>query len=418
MRTSRDLLNERIASLPSYMKLSPEDVNTIVGSIGNFFKSLVSSFKLLGHTLVLNLNVIRASFSNDRKKIGEAFENFAESRRKYDEETKENLSHFRTFYEMEGIDGLGGFGPKFLTFAANPLLFASTHRSAKLSSADGKKYIPPEISGYQSKLRKSADADTDGPESIDTRKPSARAEKSFPITPRVQRALDFFGYRYSSGLSEQKAAAGVIGQPAPAPAKNAQVVPPEVQREIGKMQSIAQKYVEDEQKRANEILQIVSGRVAIVKKMIEAKNFDELLDAMSGASSAGLKLYDSNIRSVKQKITSDLQKQQKEDPVKFKAAVTELRKQAPDVAESDDLKAAETIMLGASKSQIQGKLINSYDSIFNDASRVMGLPISPQDREGLEKTEIGKRYLAVLDDFNRKLQTGQAALQGAKSKIT
>jgi hypothetical protein len=405
------------------MKLSSEDVDVIVGSIGNFFKSLVSSFKLLGHTLVLNLNVIQASFSNDRKKIGEAFENFAVGRRKYDEETKENLTHFRKFYEMEGIEGLGGFGPKFLTFAANPLLFASTHRSAKLSSPDGEKYIPPEISGYQSKLRRSADAEADGPESIDTgkpstRKPSTRDEKSFPITPRVQRALDFFGYRYSSSLSEQKAAAGVIDQPAPAPTKKAQVVPPEVQREIGKMQSIAQKYVEDEQKRAGEILQIVSGRVAIVKKVIEAKNFDELLDAMSGASSAGLKLYDSNIKSVRQKITSDLQKQQKEDPVKFKAAVAELRKQAPDVAESDDLKAAETIMLGASKSQIQGKLINSYDSIFNDASKVMGLPISPQDRAGLEKTEIGKRYLAVLDDFDRKLQTGQATLQGAKSKIT
>jgi hypothetical protein len=399
------------------MTLSADDMNNIVGSIGSFFKSLVSSFKLLGSTLALNLNVIQASFSNDKKKIGEAFEKFAQKRREYDKETKENLKYFREFYEMDGIDGLGGFGPKFLVFAANPLLYASTRRTDKLYSDEASPYVPPEIKGYYSNIRAGSNAEAESKSEIlaadaaTTKKEKKKSKTRVAITPRVERALNFFGYRYSTGISEQ-----AVPAPAQVPGQAPSQLKPEAQREIQKLGGIAKKYVDDERLRAEEILKIVSGRVAVVKKIAEAKNFDELINSLSQASSAGLKLYDSNIKNVKEKISSELQKQQKEDPEKFKEAVKKMRQQAPGVTETDDLKAAETIMLGAAKSQIQGQLVSAYDSIFNEASRAMGLPISTQDRANLSTTEIGKSYLSMLDDFDRKLQTGQVEIAAAKSK--
>ena len=109
------------ASIPAYMQVSSKDVSEIFGSFKNIFSSIWSSIKLLSNTLALNLKVIAYTAFKDQKRIKEVFSEFATKRAEYNTEMSKNLEYFKKNYSASRLDTLGGWGPGFLAFAANPL---------------------------------------------------------------------------------------------------------------------------------------------------------------------------------------------------------------------------------------------------------------------------------------------------------
>lgn len=370
----RRLISEAIATIPSYMTLDDTQRGNLVGSFANIFKSVFSSLKLLGNTLILNLNVVQAAFTNDQAKIKSAFAKFKEKRADYDEEMRDNLKYFRKFYEGED-EPLGGFGPRVLAFAVNPML-------------------PFMVSG-PSKPQKASDEG----EGEDKTKAKTKTKQTTPAaggyTPRVNNALTFFGYN-ASNLSEQKVpATGAVPE-----------VSPEVRAEVNKIQAIAKKFVDGEKANAQEILKQLGNKPAALKKIVESKNFDELESALKQAESAGLKLYTKNISSVKKSVYDDLQKKQKENPEEFSKAILKLKKEFPDLVAKDDVEFAATVAFGTVKSQIQQQLIALYNQFISSAFEAMKLPVDQQTRSKLSQSRLGVEYLNTLDDFAMKIELG------------
>jgi hypothetical protein len=380
MSTERPvLLTEMLASVPSYMRISPEDLSDIFKSFWNIFKSMWSSLKLLDSLLMLNLRVIGASWKGDKAAIAEAFKIFKGAREKFDKESYENLEYFRKAYSDPSLSNLGGFGPKVLAFAANPLMFISFEKSK-----NGEK------DSYAS--------DSDGSSS------SASKEKTKKrvTTPRLGAALSFFGYEGSS-LNEAAA---------PSPAQS---FSKEDTQNAKKLQSVAQQFVDQEQKHAEEILRTVGGRPAAIKKIAESKSFDELISALSFAKSSGMKVSDADVKKAQASVQQSLSKKQKEAPDEFKKAVKDMRKKAPDIKEPDDLKAMVQFTFGLVKSQIQQQLVSSYNDVFKTSMAAMNLPLDPEVEKNLQKTEIGESYLKVLKNFQSQLESGAAAVKSIKS---
>ena len=141
------------------MQITQEEMETIYGSFFNIFKTMWSSIKLLSSTLALNLKVITYSAFRDKKRINDAFATFAVARAKYDNEMVKNLEYFRKSYSDSRLDTLGGFGPKLLAFAANPLLFFANEKAGKAATVsipdeDDNKRKPKETDKEEREERK------------------------------------------------------------------------------------------------------------------------------------------------------------------------------------------------------------------------------------------------------------------------
>lgn len=372
------LLTERMGSIPSYMTITADDLKGLYESFWNILKSVWSSMKLLDSTLMLNLRVVTASLKGDKKAIAEAFSIFEKSRKKYDEETYKNLEYFRKAYSDPSLDNLGGFGPKVLAFAANPLLFLATESSNRINP------------------------DSERPPSPASRAAAAGSTKR-ATSPRLDAALKFFGYEASS-LNE-------AGAPGSQPAL--QPTPDDVQN-AKKLQDAAGEFVKQEALHAQEILKLVSGRPAAIKKIAESKSFDELIVALNAARSSGMKVSDAGIKKAQSDMEQGLLKQQKEKPGEFQQAVEKMRKQAPEIKETDDLKAMMQFTFGTTKSQIQQQLIGSYNDVVKTSQEAMKLPLDVETEQNLQKTEIGKSYLEVLRNFKNQLETGAAEVRNIK----
>jgi len=370
------LLTERMGSIPSYMSITADDLKGLYESFWNIFKSVWSSMKLLDSTLMLNLRVVTASLKGDKKAIAEAFSIFEISRKKYDEETYKNLEYFRKAYSDPSLDNLGGFGPKVLAFAANPLLFVAAEKSNRINPDSD----PPPPPG----------AAVAGAAAVSTKRATS---------PRLDAAIKFFGYEASS-LNE----AGIPGSPpAPDDIQNAK-----------KLQDAAGEFVKQEALHAQEILKLVSGRPAAIKKIAESKSFDELIAALNAARSSGMKVSDAGIKKAQSDMEQGLLKQQKEKPDEFQQAVEKMRKQAPEIKETDDLKAMMQFTFGTTKSQIQQQLIDSYNDVVKASQEAMKLPLDVETEQNLQKTELGKSYLEVLRNFKNQLETGAAEVRKIK----
>ena len=81
-----------------------------------------------------------------------------------------------------------------------------------------------------------------------------------------------------------------------------------------------------------------------------------------------------------------------------------MRKTAPELAGEEDVQVMIKAAFGAAKSQIQNQLTTSYQQIVNDSNRALRLPIDTKTREMLQKSQLGKQYLAAIDGFQNQIQ--------------
>ena len=370
------------------MTLSIEDMTSIVESFANVFKSILSSVKLLTSTLMLNLKVISASFRKDKEGIKAAYASFETKREKIRGEMDDNLKYFKKFYQDDGVDSLGGFGPKVLVFAASPLLFFTLKSTDKYSEADKKKKAAKELA--------------------DLKNPKEKDPKG--ATQRVKIALDFFEFG-KENISENV----VLPQASISP--NVPNVPKQAIEEAKKLSEIASSYVENERENADKILKNLSGRLAAIKKIIDAKDFESLVSAIDEANRLGMKISNAGMKQAYDKISKELQLQSTNDPEAFKKAVDEMRKKSTELKSLNDLDAANKFVFGLTKSNFQVNLMRSYDDLLLAAKQSMQLPIDDETKENLSKTDIGKKYLSIINNFEVSLETGKKEAETIKKSF-
>lgn len=365
------------------MTLSIEDMTNIVESFANVFKSIWSSLKLLTSTLTLNLKVISASLRRNKEDIKAAYASFETERGKIRDEMDDNLKYFKKFYQDDGVDSLGGFGPKILVFAASPLLFVNLKSTDKYSATSKNKKSTEEL------------ADLKDPKSPKDTKGA---------TPRVKIALDFFEFG-KENISEN------VTLP------QTSSVPKQAVEEARKLSEIASLYVENEKKNADKILENLSDRLAAIKKIIEAKDPESLVSAIDEANRLGMKVSNAGMKQAYDKISKELQLQSTNDPETFKKAVDEMRKKSAELKSLNDLDAANKFVFGLTKSNFQVSLMRSYDDLLLAAKQSMQLPIDDETKENLSKTDIGKKYLSVINNFEISLETGKKEAETIKKSF-
>lgn len=370
------------------MTLSIEDMTSIVESFANVFKSILSSVKLLTSTLMLNLKVISASFRKDKEGIKAAYASFETKREKIRGEMDDNLKYFKKFYQDDGVDSLGGFGPKVLVFAASPLLFLNLKSTDKYSKGDKEKKAAKELEAQKN--------------------PKEKDPKG--ATQRVKIALDFFEFG-KENISEN------VALPQASISPNTQNIPKQAVEEARKLSEIASSYVENERENADKILENLSGRLAAIKKIIDAKDFESLVSAIDEANRLGMKISNAGMKQAYDKISKELQLQSTNDPEAFKKAVDEMRKKSTELKSLNDLDAANKFVFGLTKSNFQVSLMRSYDDLLSAAKQSMQLPIDNETKENLSKTDIGKKYLSVINNFEVSLETGKKEAETIKKSF-
>lgn len=395
------LLSE-VSYYPDYMRFTSDEMSELFDMFWNVIKSVWQSIKLLTATLELNLRVVFGTWTNNRKMIDNAFDQFQAKREKYDVETAKNLKYFKEYYTDAGP------GPKFLAFVANPLLFVGAKiSSATIGRAEGE-YKPYDVDRPIRSTFGITPSEAGATDSSDSsRRTSSRKRTTTPaaprISPRLKRALDFF--EYNASLSES-ATVLVPNQ-----------LPKAMQDEMLKLQSVAKSYVESERENANEILKKIAGISSSVKKLTDAKDFDEIVGALRDAESAGLKVSVNEIVRASKNIRSEFEKQQKEDPDGFMKSVELMRKKSTDIKDEDPIEAAMKFVFGISKSKVQQQLIDTQEQIMNDAKATMNLPIDQATKSKLEQSDTGREYLKIVDNFEEALQTGERSVQQLKSNL-
>ncbi len=400
----KEILTERIASLPSYMTWSAEEVGEILGSFGKIFTSVWSSVKLLTNTLILNAKVIAASVTRDQKAIKAAYEEFSKDRQKYEKETYDNLEYFRKAYSANTIDNLGGFGPKVLAFASNPLLFLSFERSNR---------IGPDGSGSKFGSESEGESPSDPTPATRTSRRAgaavaAGAAAGAATTPQLDYALRFFGYEASAPLREQDERA---------PGVAIQNMSPEETKRAQALMKIAAEGISKEIANIQKVSGILKDRVAVIKSVVEASDFESLDIALAAMQAAGVKTISSGIKTSRKKIEDDLQKQRDENPEQFAEEAKKMRAKAPDIADQDDVQVMMKAAFGSAKSQIQGELIRAYQQIVDESNRTLHLPIDEQTKSMLQKTPLGQQYLGAINNFQTQLESGTAAVTNLSQKV-
>lgn len=384
--------NEKLLkeAYPSYMLIGKEDMDDIFESFKKIFKTAWSSIKLLSSTLALNLKVIKYTFRKDKEKINVAFYEFAAKRAIYDDEMIKNLEYFRKNYSDSRLDTLGGYGPGMLAFAANPLLFFSTRQANKRFNAD---------------KDRNKDRNKDDIEKPDPKKPEARTQK---ISDRVKAAMVFFGFSIKEGLSE-------AAQMPQAQSTESVLTPGQVEEQV-KLANLAKEMLKTETEHAQSLLLTLAGRPAVIKQVVDAKNFDEMIVAAAAGEKIGMDLSSQAFRTAYNNIVATLNKEQKKDPKKFKKSIDDIRAKYPDIIEKDDIKAMTAFIFGTVKASIQTDLIKSYNMIAEGAKAAMQLPIKDDIKDALNKTDTGLKYVSMLSEFERNIESGQQEMSALAAK--
>jgi len=373
---------------PSYMLIGKEDMDDIFESFKNIFKTAWSSIKLLSSTLTLNLKVIKYTFRKDKEKIDAAFYEFAVKRAIYDDEMTNNLKFFNQNYNDDKM--LSGYGPGMLAFAANPLLFLSNRQANKRFNTSKNNNKDPRKSDL---------------EKPDPEKPKARTQK---ISDRVKAAMVFFGFSIKESLSE--AAQMPQAQPAESVSALGQA------EEQVKLENLAKEMLKTETEHAQSLLLTLAGRPAVMKRVVDAKNFDEMIVAAEAGEKIGMDLSSQAFRTAYNNIVATLNKEQKKDPKKFKKSIDDISAKYPDIIEKDDIKAMTAFMFGTAKASIQADLIKSYNMIAEGAKAAMQLPIKDDIEAALNKTDTGLKYLSMLSEFERNIESGQQEMSALAAK--
>ena len=378
MKPSNDsrLLKE---SIPSYMQVSPADMKEIYESFLNIFKTFWSSVKLLSSTLALNLKVITYTLFNDQKWIDGAFAKFATARATYDSEMIDNLEYFRKNYSDSRLDTLGGFGPKMLALAANPLLFFSNQRAGKAAKIKEKE-TPPDNKPPKNK------------------KATEENQTIQKMSDRLKAAMAFFGF---SSLSE---------------AVQTPVIQSEYNEKLEIMSQKAKSMLATETIHAQELLSKLSDRVFVIKKIVNAKDFDEMIEAAEAAEKIKIDFSPQSFRTAYQNISDSLKKEKKDKPEQLKKAMEDIRLKFPDITEKDDIKAMTNFVFGIAKANIQAKAAQSYNDLINKAKSAMFIPVDEETKEQLLTSDEGKKYLAMLDEFEKNLESGQKEMSALTAK--
>ena len=383
MSLSRRILTERMGSIPASMQMSQEMKQKLIDSFGNIFKSIWSSTKLLGRNLLFNAQVVIGAMDGDQEKVNKAFKDFAAARNQFAKESDQNLKYYReAFYETTTDDDGNAtqqmrLGPKLLIGIGSPLLLpAMAYQPGR--GFDGKTDNPVGPSGPKKTNVKPTNVASD----------------------RLERALKFFEFGKSSGLNEQAA-------------PTAQVIPAEAQREKAKLQQIAQSFVDGEKARGQQLLDMILGRIAFFKKVVDAKSVDDFEAAASSAQAQGVRMSTQGIVDAKTKIEQEAKKLMAEKPEEFKTMIANARSQFPDIDQKDDLKSLSELSFRMSKSDIQQKLSSSFENLINSAKNTMYLPLDEKTKVELSKFPTGQQYLAFLTSFEQQLETGEKQLQAA-----
>jgi hypothetical protein len=383
MSLSRRILTERMGSIPASMQMSQEMQKKLVDSFGNIFKSIWSSAKLLGRNLLFNAQVVIGAMDGDQEKVNKAFKDFAAARKQFAKESDENLKYYREAFYETTTDAEGNsikqmrLGPKLLVGIGSPLLLpAMAYQPGR--GFDGKVDDPIRVGD---------------PKNTNVKPTSVASD-------RLERALKFFEFGKKSGLNEQKAPGG-------------QVVPVEAQQEKAKLQQIAQSFVNGEKARGQQLLDMILGRIAFFKKVVDAKSVEEFEAAASSAQAQGVKMSTRGIIDAKTKIEQEAKKLMTEKPEEFKTMIANARSQFPDIDQKDDLKALSELSFRMSKSDIQQQLSSSFENLINSAKKTMYLPLDEQMKVELSKFPTGQQYLAFLTSFEQQLETGEKQLQAA-----
>lgn len=383
---NQKLLNE-VYYYPDYMSFSLSDMKELLDSFVNIFKSIWSSIKLAWATIELNLKVVVGTWTKNKQMINDAFSNFQTKRQKYDKEMSENLEYFKKYYLDSRLDTLGGFGPGVLALAANPALFlAGKVSTSTIQRGTG------EADPY------STGVGTTTAVTGTTAKPKT---KSSAASPRLNRALEFFGYN-ASLLAEQVA---------PITFTDTQ------EKEIQKMKVIAADYVKSETENSKILLSKISNVNAAIKELLDAKTFEELVLVMRKIDQTGIKMSTQGIQTASKNIRAEFEKQMTEDPEKFKEAVKLMQQRAPGIKDSDPIESAMKFVFGISKTKLQQQLIVNQEELQSSARGAMNLPLDSSVRATLQQSEIGKQYLMMVDDFERKLIDGERETQAAKKSL-
>lgn len=408
-RRNRRLLNE-VSYYPDYMSFSLSEMEELLNSFVDIFKSIWSSIKLAWATIELNLKVVIGTWTKNKKMVADAFSDFQTSRQKYDKEMSDNLYYFKKYYLESRVDTLGGFGPGVLALAANPALFlAGRTAGATVARGEGEAAAFDTDKGFRSTFfalspdsgRGDADSSGTGSGKAPPKTGRTKTTKNRVITPRLRRALDFFMYD-ASLISE----AVEVPQP-----QNKQV------EEMQKMQEIAASYVKTETENSKKILSKISNINAAMKELLDAKTFEELVQVMRRIDQSGIKMSTQGIQTASKNIRAEFQKQQKEDPEKFKQAVELMQQRSPGIKGPDLVESAMKFVFGVSKTKMQQQLIAQQEELQGTARRLMNLPIDTKTKAKLQTSEIGKQYLAMLDDFERKLEDGERETSAAKKSL-
>ncbi len=385
---NQKLLNE-VYYYPDYMSFTLSDMKELLDSFVNIFKSIWSSIKLAWATIELNLKVVVGTWTKNKQMINDAFGDFQTKRRKYDKEMSENLEYFKKYYLESRLDTLGGFGPGVLALAANPALFlAGKVSTSTIQRGTG------EADPYNTGAGTSAEVAAAGTTGKPKTKPSA-------ASPRLNRALQFFGYN-ASLLAESTA---------PITFTDTQ------EKEIQKMKVIAADYVKSETENSKILLSKISNVNAAIKELLDAKTFEELVLVMRKIDQTGIKMSTQGIQTASKNIRAEFEKQMTEDPEKFKEAVKLMQQRAPGIKESDPIESAMKFVFGISKTKLQQQLIVNQEELQSSARGAMNLPLDSNVRATLQQSEIGKQYLMMVDDFERKLIDGERETQAAKKSL-
>ena len=367
---SKKLISE--SYYPSYMTMSRDEAEEIFNSFINIFKSVWSSVKLLFATLKLNINVIAAVVAGNDNWLKNSYAEFEKERSDYANEMQKNLKYFYKAIGPENGDRtLEQSATRLFLMAANPLAYASYATSPLAQST-------------------STDEVNDG-----------------KMSDRLKRALVMFGLITNESINSHH----VLVEAAQAP----QVIPPE---EVKKYQKIAKEYITQEKKKMDAVLLKMADNIFVLKKLAEAKSFDELKNAISDANKKGIKLVDNGLDNIENKLKTGVQNYEKTNQQEFKEKIMKIKKVYPDLAKMNDQEAMTTYIFGVIKSQIQQNLIKIYNSTVKNSKAIIVPNLTPAETKALSETPVGQEYLQMLDEFSKNIENGNKDIEKKKDDLT
>jgi hypothetical protein len=357
---------------PSYMTMTQEEASEIIESFINIFKSVWSSVKLLFNTLKLNINVVAASWAGNDTWLKNSYAEFEAERANYAKEMQGNLKYFYKAIGNGKDNTLEQSATRLFLMAANPLAYASFASSP----------LAPSSSGDSSK------------------KPSEMSD-------RLKRALVMFGIIQNESINSRD----ILFEAAKAP----QVIPP---AEVEKYQKIAKQYIEQEKKKMETVTNKMADDISTLKGLAEAKNFEELKNAIKDAQKKGIKLVDNGLDNVENKLKLGIQNYEKTNQQDFKDKVAQIKKEHPDLAKMNDQDAMTTYVFGVIKSQLQQNLIKLYNATVKNSKSIIVPNLSPAETKALSETPVGQEYLRMLQEFSDNIDNGNKSIKKKKEDLT